>query len=48
VAHHEVHQAHQLRHEKYKRKNAQAEEGVGKQLAANVPVDEAHRSAAPF
>jgi hypothetical protein len=37
-----------LRHEKYKRKHAQSQEGVGKQLAANVPVNQAHRFEAPF
>ena len=39
MAHHEVHQAHELRHEKYEREYAQAQEGVGEHLAANVPVN---------
>ena len=48
MAHHQVHQAHQLRHEKYEREYAQSQQGVGKHLAANVPVNQAHRFEAPF
>jgi hypothetical protein len=35
----EVHQAHKLRHEKNKRENAESQKRVGKNLAANVPVN---------
>jgi hypothetical protein len=39
MAHHQIHQSHKLRHEKYERENAQSQEGVGEHLAANVPVN---------
>ncbi len=39
MAHHQIHQAHQLRDEKYKREYAQSQQRVGENLAANVPVN---------
>ncbi len=48
MANDQIHQAHQLRHEKDKRKNSQSQQRVGEDLAADVPVDEAHREQPPF
>ena len=39
VAHNQIHQAHQLRHEKYEREYPQSQQGVGENLAADVPVN---------
>jgi hypothetical protein len=39
MAHHQIHQAYELRHKKYKREDAQSQEGVGEHLAANVSIN---------
>jgi hypothetical protein len=37
-----------LRNKKHERKNCEAQQRVGEDLAADVPVNEAHREQTPF
>ena len=48
VADDQVHQPHQLRDEKYERKNGEAQQGVGEDFAKDVSVEDAHGRARPF